>query len=299
MGTQFWWFFDAAAAVIVLIAVFIAGKRGFSKSIVVSVGCILGIIFSASISGGAAGAIYKTTAKPSNVKDIEHALEDFSITGETKIYIETLGYNVKVKEEKLTEIFAGGGDINAALYKYINNINGRTVDTEEAFNEKMTDGFARIMDGLLSSRLTAYAGAKAAEKIKADMPAMTEVIQLLTAEENDKAALKIEKEFTGEAYQEIIQTMCLVIVLLIFMVIVKSFAVKLEKSGAIAPMGDIAEHVLGAAAGIISGVTLVAASAAVIRACVLLGNSSMMLFNTETIDKTIFFKYIYRLVSMI
>ncbi len=55
MGTQFWWFFDAAAAVIVLIAVFIAGKRGFSKSIVVSVGCILGIIFSASISGGVAG----------------------------------------------------------------------------------------------------------------------------------------------------------------------------------------------------------------------------------------------------
>ena len=41
MGTQFWWFFDAAAAVIVLIAVFIAGKRGFSKSIVENVGSII------------------------------------------------------------------------------------------------------------------------------------------------------------------------------------------------------------------------------------------------------------------
>lgn len=299
MGTQFWWFFDAATAVIVLIAVFIAGKRGFSKSIVVSVGCILGTVLSVSVSGGISGAVYKAAAKPGNISDIEHALDDFSITEKTKVYIETLGYNISVKEEKLEEIFAAGGDVNTALYKYVNNINGRTVDTEEAFKEKMTEGFAGIMDDLLTSELTDYAGEKAAEKIKADIPAFAEVLQLMTARENNKAAKMIENEFTGEAYQEVIQSLCFVIVLLICMCVVKGFAVKLEKSGAFAPMGDIAEHALGAAAGIINGAALVMAAAALIRVCVLLGSSSMMLFNTETIDKTIIFKYIYRLVSMI
>ena len=68
---------------------------------------------------------------------------------------------------------------------------------------------------------------------------------------------------------------------------------KLSDSGFIRPMDDITDHALGGVLGAAQGVLVIFLAAAVVRILVVLGNNGMMLFNGDTIDKTIFFRHIY------
>lgn len=299
MGTQFWWFFDAASAAVILIAVFLSGKKGFAKSIAVTIGWVVAMAAAFAVSGGAAGFFYGNAVKPSNVSAVENALRHSSITQKTKSYIEGLGYNVTVDEEKLSEIFSKSTetDVYAELYKYVNNINGRVVDDEAAFNDKINNGFAEIMESLLADELTSYEAEAAAEKIRTyGQSGFKSDLNVICGSDTRAAAELIEEQYTSGATSDIIRIFCFIIIVFVFMIIVSVIARKLSDGGAFSPAGDISDHVLGGILGAVEGIAVIFTAAAAVRALVILGSNEMMLFNSETIDKTIFFKHIYNLV---
>lgn len=296
MGTQFWWIFDTAAAAILLIAVFLSGRKGFAKTVVIMVGYVLSIVLAMSVSGSASGFIYKNSVRQSNISGIERALDSTDIVQKTKSYIESLGYNVTVSEANVEKIFKDEGDVKQALYKYVNSINGRTVDTEDSFNEKMTEGFAGIMENALSEELTRYAAETAANKVRNNSPDFDETLKKIYGGNIQEAAIYIEENYTGDASSEIIKIFCFIIIIFVFMIIVKIIARKLNDGEAIRPVGDIADHVIGGIFGAAEGLVLIFIVAAAVRSCVILGSNGMLLFNSDTIDKTIFFKHIYNLV---
>lgn len=298
MGTQFWWILDISILTITLISVFLSGKKGFAKTVIVMVGYLLGVFLAASVSGSSAEFIYKKSVKQSNISAIQDALSENDFASKTKSYIDGLGYNVTVSTSELNEIFSDGGDINSSLYTYVNSINGRTVDTKESFDAKMTEGFAEIMNNILSSKLTRYAGEMTEEKIRSDMSGFNETLAIMYGQggSSQNSATYIEENYTAESSIDILKIFCFIIIILFFMTIIKIIAEKLNNGEAVRPIGDIANHVVGGIIGIIEGVVLSFIFIAAVRACVILGNNEMILFNSETIDKTILFKYIYSLM---
>lgn len=297
MGTQFWWFFDAAAAVIILVSVFLSGKRGFAKTIAVTVGWIIVMVLAIPSSGGAADFIYKNGVKQSNVSAIESALEHESIIQKMKTYIEGLGYSVTVDETKLESIFKDGEntDVCGRLYEYVNNINGKVVDSEENFRTKMTDGLAEIMTGILQEELSGYEAEAVSEKIR-NSESFESDFGLLCGGDTHTAAAYIEEAYTADATKDIIRIFCFIIIIFVLMTVVKIIAQKLNDGEAVSPIGDIADHTVGGILGAAEGTALVFIFAAAVRALVVLGGEDMLLFNGDTIDKTIFFKHIYNLV---
>lgn len=296
MGTDFWWFFDLMAAAILLITVYIYGRKGFAKIIVTIVGYVLSIFLAATASGSAGDSFYKNGVKSSNIKCIEDALDDNNIAQKTKSYIESLGYNVTLNEANIENIFSKGGDVNDSLYQYVHNINGRVADSKEEFSEKMTEGFAEMMNTILAGALTKYSAEAAADLIRSDMSLFGETLKILQNDGVNKAAVHIEENYTGEASTDIIKIFCFIIIIFLFMMIIKIIAQKVNENDSIRPAGDIADHVIGGVFGAVEGVIVMVIAAAVVRALVILSGNEMMIFNSETIDKTIFFKHIYNIV---
>ena len=297
MGTQFWWFFDAASAAIILVSVFLSGKKGFAKTIAVTIGWIIAMVFAFPSSGGAADFIYKNGVKQSNVSAIESALEHGNIIQKIKSYIEGLGYSVTVDEERLENIFndSKDADVCGRLYEYVNNINGRVVDSEDNFRAKMTEGFAEIMNVILQEELSGYEADAVSEKIL-NGDSFENDLGLICGEDVHTAAEHIEEAYTADSTKDIIRIFCFIIIIFVLMTAVKIIAQKLSDGDAVPTIGDIADHAVGGILGAAEGIAIIFISAAVVRALVILGSKDMMLFNSDTIDKTIFFKHIYNLV---
>lgn len=300
MGTQFWWFYDAAAAAIILVALFIAARKPLSATISSLAAFVLGLVVALSASGSISESIYENTIKNSNSEKLEKTLEDESIVYKTKDYIESLGYNVVVKEEKLEEIFSEAGssrtDVYSALYKYTNNINGRVVDTQEAFTVKMTEGFAEIISSIVSDNLSSYAAETAAEKVMSEPESIGEFLALSQQEYMTDAAEYIEENYTSSAYIDLIKLLSFIILLIVIAAAVKLFAHAVIGKEANSSRMSIGEHICGGFAGIFVGIVIVFAAAVIVRIYTILGSGEMLFFNEKVIDETLLFRYVYNLV---
>lgn len=306
MGYQFKWFLDAAAAVLILISVFSAARKGFSKNIVLLVGCIVSIVLGMSLGNSLSSFIYKSSVQSSSIQKIEKHLSDEDLTLEVKSGIESLGYNVRLREEKLEEYFMKDGDLFENLYKHVNNINGRTVDTPEGFKMKLTECFADIVGGMVTDAVTPYVGDQAAKKIADDPSGFAQVLRLTTEAKADDdvsnlaAAKLIEKNYAGEASKDMIRMICFVIVA-VLTIIIAAFAEHAfnSKRNESASMSEIAEKFLGAIFGLIEGMIILIVVAMAIRTLTIFGNNEMILFNRDTIDQTVFFKHIYEFSELL
>lgn len=299
MSTQFWWFFDVAAIALLLVTIFLSGKKGFSKAVVTAIGCILSVVIAFPTCGGVADFVYKSSVKQSNVKAIDKALEKNSVQTKLKTYLEGLGYSIRIDEAILSDILTGDEDVYDALYKYVNNINGRTVDTKEIFDEKLTEGFAKSVSDILAQELTTYEAKAAGDKIRsAEGQALLKTdIKIICDPNTTTAASRIESSYVAQASKDIIRILSFVILVFVIMIIVKIIDKLIngeEKPDRIS--NEITSHVLGGVMGLAEGVMLLFVAAAAVRACVIFGGDDMMLFNSETIDKTLAFKHIYNLV---
>ncbi|MBP5579105.1 MAG: hypothetical protein J6X56_06465 [Ruminococcus sp.] len=86
-------------------------------------------------------------------------------------YIETLGYDVRVDSEELRKAFYDENDPEKKIYKYVNNINGKKVDEESIFINKLREGYAVVISNFISKRMNAYSAEYAAEEVR-DHPEM-------------------------------------------------------------------------------------------------------------------------------
>lgn len=299
MGTQFWWFFDVISVAVILIAVFLAGKKGFVKTSVMLLGCISAMILGVSLSSAFSGSLYDTVIKQNNIKKLDKALSEDDMIRKTKVSIEGFGYNVKVDETELSKIFEKGEDILPELYKYVNNINGKKVDTEAGFNEKMTQGFADMTNTIVTEALGGNIGEASAEAVKGDMTSFAEMMQLIEAGTDGedvsyrKAAEFMEEKFTGKASSEMIKIMTFTITALLIIIIAGFIEHRINSNREYGEDTAISYHAIGALFGVAEGIIILFVIAAAIRALAEIGNSEMIMFNGDTIKKTYVFKYIY------
>lgn len=299
MGTEFWWFYDVIAAAIFLICIFLSGKKGILKSGLDVAGYILAVVVALSISGTMAESLYTSNIRGSNIKKIDKHLTSDTFTEMMCEYLDSLEYNVDIKQEKLNNIFDEADEktieeINDEIYKYINNINGRKVAEEDELKPQLIEGYAVVISRIIGKELNKFAAETAAESIRNDPGTMPHLISLLREPESQKtAATYIADNYTAPAYKKIVR-LVLFVALLVVIIIIALFVVRVftgEKN-----TDSTTSHIVGGLAGLPKGVVLTAAVAAMVRLYVILGSNEMLFFNFEAIDKSFIFKRFYDLI---
>lgn len=294
MGEQFWWFYDAAIAAIILVAAFINSRKKLSRSITSCVAFMLGVFIASTASEGIARSVYENTIRSSNINRLNKALTDESFVDDTKIYIESLGYNVSVSSDKIEEIFTDGEDVYGKLCSCVNNANGRKVVEPEEFKSVMAEGFANIICKYADNTLNDYAQRKFTEAVINDPDKLNDFFPLTQEEFMKKAAAYLENTFMYQPYTEMTKLMVFVALMLVLIIVVKLMGYlmfdKLSESDYI----GTGEHIAGAVMGIIIGAVIILAGALIVRACAAFGKNDMIFFNENTINKTYVFKYFYK-----
>lgn len=293
MGTQFWWFYDVTAAAAILICVYISGRKGFMKSAFMAIACVISLVVSMAASGAVSQSLYENTVRSGNIKKLEKSWDRETFTMKYAVYLESMGYNIKVNSEKLNNIFDSGENYDEALCKYVNNVNARKVENDEAvLREKIREGYAAVMAEMLAEPLNKFAAETAAEKIRGGM-SMEEFIPLLRDRDSiHNAAVYAADNYTAEAYSTqfrlIVFTVVYIAVLLLVLATLNSFMRNRENDSQ-----GAGSHIAGSFIGFAMGAAMVFAIAAVVRLWTVMGGNEMLFFNNEAIDKTIVFKYFY------
>lgn len=295
MGTQFWWFYDVIAAAIVLICIFISGKRGFMKAALTTTGFAISLALSMAISSGISESLYTNTLRSTNIKKINKVINSETFTSKYAAYLESLSYNIRPSTEKLNAIFDSDKDYDEALCKYINNVNGRRIGTDEEVLEIVHEGYAQAISGIVSQGMSKYAAGTAAEELRRDSNGMQELIPLLREREDSTPAAKyITDNYTAPAFVTIYKLagflILFVLLSLLIILVINSMTKSSEASG-------VGSHIAGGFVGLIKGGIITFAAAAAVRLWTVLGSNEMLFFNNDAIDKTYVFKYFSEFVS--
>lgn len=296
MGEEFWWFYDVIAAAVVLICIYISERKGLFRSALSIGGYLLAFALAISVSGSLSDSIYKNAVRDSNVKKIEKSASSVNFVEQTADYIESLGYNVTVKEDRLADIYNLGENCEEKIYKYVNSINAMKVDEEESFYKNLHEGYAFIIKGIVAENLTGYAAESTENEIISHPETVDALIPLLMEkDDNHKAAQYIADTYTEKTYKSMIRIIGF-IALFAVSALLAVFMINSILRNTKEDM-NIAAYVFGGFAGIIKGAAIIVLIASVVRLNVILGNNDMLFFNVKAIDKTYIFRYVYDFIA--
>jgi len=297
METQIWWLYDVIAVVTVLLSLYLCGKKGLFKSAVTFVSCILGILLAVPMSSAVSESIYKTAVRDSNINKLDKSLIDTEISSYLGSALENMGYGVIVNTEKIDSILESDKNVDEQLYKYLNNINGKVVDSEINFQTNLNECYSEVMENLISKDMSKYAVATASRKItdgKTDFGNLLKMIK--TGEQRKEVAKIISDDYTADAYKNVIRLLvCVILFAIIFLI--GLLTAKSLTGGQRESSESTGSHIAGGVCGIFSGTAILFIIAVAVRLYAVMGSNEMLFFNNKAIDKTFIFRYAYDIAS--
>ncbi|MBQ9809165.1 MAG: hypothetical protein IJM55_09910 [Ruminococcus sp.] len=305
MGEEYWWFYDVIAVAAVAVSIYIAARKGLFKAGVSLTGYIIAFALALSLSSSIASGLYDSSVKTSNNKKLAKSVKSSRFLEKTADYLESLGYpNVDVRENKLQEIYSGKNKkktFDEQIYDYINNMNANTVDRDTVFYDKLHEGYAQIISGIIADQLSEYPAEYAADLIREKPFTTDELIPLMIDNEqieNDtskEAAEYISDKYLEKPYKTELRLAAFIIILVVLL----ALTIFIVRAVAGDDFNDlpVASHLVGGIIGAVKGVIILIGIAAMIRLYVLLGSDKMLFFNFKAIDNSHIFKYVYQFVT--
>lgn len=297
MGTQFSWFYDVIAVSVLLICIFMSGKKGFLRGIIAAVGCGLALALSLGISASIAESLYTNTMRSGNIRKIDKIMRSDMLVTKYSAYLESLSYNIRPSDEKLTMLFSTDQNYDEALCNYINNVNGRKLMDDEETLKVVHEGYAVVVSDIVSKNMSKYAAEVAAREVMKDSSGMQELIPMLMEKEDFTPAAKfITDNYTAPAFITIYKLWAFIIIFaasaLLTIFIANSMASRDERQ-------STSSHIIGGFCGAVTGLVIIFTVAVASRLGAVTGSNEMIFFNNDVIDKSLIFKYFYNFASMI
>ena len=293
MGSQFAWFYDVFTLAIICICIYVCGKRGFLRSVLMMLGYIVAIVFSYFFSGWVSPEIYESAVKPVVIEYITEKTENidpieemqntlnskygvFGINfGKSRIRSllsedreETMA-NISdyISEKSMVDITSNGGD----------EIIGNMISDE--INEKFRQ-FLPTEFGAININLD-------------DNEVWADVIRAIKGEESSLAIFVEEYIVRGI----VISNVRLVVFILAFCILAIAVKVlsKVLKIVDHIPLVNSANTILGGAIGLIQGAMSVYVISLAVRLLISIGGNDMIFFNISTIEQTYLFRLFYNI----
>ena len=295
MDTQFWWFYDVIVLAVVLIFMFICGKRGVVKSVLSTVSWALAAVIAFSISGSIASSIYSSAVRGSNIKKIDKHMNSEFFSEEMADYIDTLPYGLRADSAKIDKMYADGKVSIDDMITYINNINGKKAAEDDELREAVAEGYTKVIGRLLEREFSDYIVEYAKEEIMAKPDLVADLIPLIRDKENSKPASSfIADNYTAPAYRIIMRLIGFIVLTVVIGIFAEFIVRSITNSN---DATSTASNLFGSLIGIVMGLVVAFVVTVMVRLYVVMGTDHMMFFNTDAIEKTFVFKYIFNIVQ--
>ena len=272
--------YDAVAALILVICAAAGANKGFVKMMVMFFGYIVCFAAALFISRAAAPKLYDGYLKEPITSAIEKEITEASVSIKEKIrsIIAEYGYNADNSEidDFIDRVNSTeNGDIADEILKYIPE-NSKTGLTKEEINAKLKELTDIVVPRLLPSNHE-DTGDKLLRSVLGE-PA--------------EAAAYVEENFIRYEAVYLLRSLLFFVIFGAAMTIVRRLS---RASSAVKkiPLVGTANTVLGGAAGLIEAGLYLALLTAFLRIIIGLSGNIIPFVNTETIDNTVFYRYIY------
>ncbi|MDE6034426.1 MAG: CvpA family protein [Ruminococcus sp.] len=297
MKEELWWLYDIIALSALIVGCWISGRKGIFRSAIVLIGGIIGITFAFPVSESIGKNLYKTLIRDNNVKTLDKSLGDVEISEYLGKALENMGYNVIVSDKKLNEILDSDGDIDTQIYKYLNNINGKKVDNENNFRDKLYGAYAETLSDIFSGDISLYAMKTAENKILTGKTDTGNLIKMMRDGNNRKDVAEIIADnYISNAYIKIIRLIAFVI-LYAFILIIGILTANSLSGG----MRDVdvgtGSRIGGGVCGFFTAVTVIFILSVILKLYVVMGSNQELFFDNNAIDKTYIFGYAYNIAD--
>ncbi len=293
-----WWLYDVTAVVVLLVCVYFSGRHGVFKGGICAVCCVVGLVAGLTVSSSVADSLYKTTVRDGTVNKLDKTIVEYDISADLVTGLETMGYSVVVRKEKIDDILLSekNEDTDVQIYKYMNNINGKKIDDEENFYKNLRKCYASVLTKLIKDDVSLYATATAEQRIidgKADFGNLARTIR--NSDTRTDASRIIADDFIADAYKNVIRLVFIAVFVTVLFVV--GILTGRAMAGNRSPMDESnVSHITGGLCGLITGVAMVCVVSALFGLYAITGNNSEVFFENPDIDKSFIFGFAYNLI---
>lgn len=267
---------------------YVSVRNGISRTFLIIIGYALSIFIAFRASGAMATFLYSKIFQKTNIQHIYENISEIDFSRQYKAYIDSLGYNFTVDSSELEKIFTDGDDVTGKAFQYFDSLQ-KDFDSEENFSQKFRTGYQQILFDCLKSDIPSFV----LESPDLSSEEFDESIKMMYNDDTMLNAVYIEEHFTRKSAISLMKTISFIVIVTAIMLVIRAVNDRISK---FIPDFGIIDHTLG----IISGLTETAVSLIIISAIVKIlidsGNNEMILFNTDTIEKTGIFRHIYNII---
>lgn len=293
MGTEFVWFFDIAVVAILLIFLYSGGKRGFLRSIILIAGYFISFFVAFSLSGKLAPPIYDGFARPLVISSIEKKLDSIDIAEELQRSINSAyrDSGITFDKDEVQQVISGSdGDLSKSFTDYISSKTGVEI-SDDKINEVLQGAFMGDTVERFFASLPNFMKESASSYLSANNPSLGDTIKGTIGTKETAAAFLEEEVLRGGAIS-VVQMILFFLLFGVVMLIVRLLAGLFKDVNKIPVIGPV-NTLLGAAIGLVEGAIIVYIIALLIHLIIMFMASPMIVFNEETIQSTLLFKFFY------
>ncbi|MFA5657749.1 MAG: CvpA family protein [Oscillospiraceae bacterium] len=291
MGIQFAWFFDVALVGVVAAYIYLGGKRGFLRTLVLLIGYVVSLAGAYFISDISAPVIYEKFVKSKAEEIVAEKILDYSIKDQIRSSLKKQGITVDIPDEEIDRIINNADDISDSLSAYLGGI---TSDFSDSELSGMIDGAINVDTILkkLKDNLPDSIYAEVEEYVGTSTEKFTEIIKVLNNADNDERAKEITEILLMPFAVTVIRFIVFMLVFAVLMVIFR-FISELFRKFYLIPIAGQINTLFGAVLGFGQGLFIIFVVTLVIKIIIAIAGNDLMVINEATIEKTKLFKIIY------
>lgn len=294
MGMNFWWIYDIISVAVVILSICACAKKGFSKILIMIIGCVASIWLAAVISNKCSGFIYDKFIKKTSTEAIEDAIERYDPAKSVREVIEKQGYGAVLEDSRVRKILESEDSVEM-LYEYTNQASGTVVDTPENFAKKLSTGFTELFAKQLSGKLPPYVTHELIKRISGNDELFVKTTEMIL-KNPDNVPDYIEENYVRKPALKLVKAFVFLISYLILMTIIRVVINRTFRFGLLNGF-DRLDSFAGGVLGVIQAAVLLIVMAVVVRILINIAESEGSFLSYEAVEKTKFFRHIFNRIQ--
>lgn len=290
MGTNFWWILDIITVAIVVLSIYNCAKKGFSKIVILTAGCVVSVFLSMAVCNSCSEIIYENFIQESSIEGISEALEEYDPAMTFKEVIESSDYGAVLENGRVQKIIKSD-DAIIELYEYANQASGAVVDTYENFESDIMTGFTELFSKHLGVKLPPYVTHEITEKISANREFFMETLDVIV-DNPEEVPEFIEEKFVRKPALKLVKAFVFIICYFIFMTIIRIVINKTFRFGLLNGF-DKLDKAVGGILGAVQGAVMLIIMGVLVKILIHVAESEGSFISYETIEKTYLFRHVF------
>lgn len=294
MGTNFWWIYDVVSVAVVILSIYNCAKKGFSKILIMVVGCVVSILLASTISQKSSDFIYDKFIKKSSIESVEEALKEYDPAISVREAIEGQDYGAVLEDGRVRKILESD-DCMERLYEYTNQASGDVVDTHENFKNTLTVEFTELFAKQIGVKLPPYVTNELIEKISGNEKLFIETTEMIL-KNPDKVPEHIEENYIRKPALKLINAFVFIISYFILITLIGVVINRTFRFGLLNGY-DRLDKLAGGLLGIVQAVILLIITAVLVKIAINVAGSDDSFISYAAIEKTKIFKHIFNRIN--